>query len=316
MFFVNLLDPRYKGGETAAESIYTRKGKRYKGLPLVLDPDFNYSKGFEPNVAVYADNAGLHVGHKYYVDDNNISMRNNLFNVNECSSQPIFPCSKKDTPVLWKDVVETPDNPLILILCKSISLKNGAKTCLRYININEDACLVLLVSGFCSFEDYEGCQLPMSRCLTEDFSRMKSEMISPSRLLNMTNVVHTNGYDFCMDMLMSVYALYQKDTVSFKLDPDESFVFDPNADARVEELTNIIEKKRAAKEAEEAQKAAKAEETRKTLEAERKERKERERLLAEAQKAAPRKYREEISGEGSDKRNISAADFLSLLQGL
>lgn len=322
MFFVNLLDPRYKGEETAAESIYTRKGKRRNGLPLILDEGFDYSSAYEPDVVVYADDKGLHVGYQEYDADNN-PIHDNLFSVASSSEEPIFPVGKKDTKVLWKDVVETQDNPLILILCKSIGLKNGAKTCLKYININENACLVLLVSGYCIFEDYEGAYLPMNRCLEEDFSRMKSEMISPKRLLGMTNVEHQNGYDFCMDMLMTVYALYQKDTLSVKLLRSESAIFDPNADARVKALSDIIEKKREAQEAEKARKAAEAEENRKIREAEEKERKERERLLAEARKAvktsgtrAPRKPRAETSGEGADKRNMSAADFLSLLQNM
>lgn len=323
MYFVNLLDPRYKGEETAVEGIYTRKGKRRNGLPLILDPGFDFSEGFESDIAVYADNTGLHVGYQEYDADNN-PIHENLFSANSDSTEPIFPCAKKDTPVLWKDVVETPSNPLILVLCKSIGLKNGAKTCLKYININENVCLAMLVSGFCIFEDYEGSYLPMSRCLDEDFSRMKSEMISPSRLLNMTNVVHSNGYDFCMDMLMTVFALYSKDTLSFKLNRKESVIFDPNTDARVKERTDLLEKQQEAKEAEKARKAAEAEENRKILEEERQEREERERMLAEARKAAkknsstraPRKPRAESSGEGADKRNLGAVDFLSLLQNM
>lgn len=68
----------------------------------------------------------------------------------------------------YKMIKDTPENPLIIVLCKEISLYEGIETDLRWVNLGGDVIMAMLVSGACDFDG-----TPMQRCNTQDLSNRK-----------------------------------------------------------------------------------------------------------------------------------------------
>lgn len=329
MYFVNLLDPRYKGNETGVENVFRRRINRVLGQPLHLDDSFTYEMGVESDVVVKSVNGELVVTHN---DGSATGVNGNLFALNGDPKKLVVPAGKNDVPLTWADVQETEENPLILVLCKALHFKNGVKSCIKYININDNAILALLVSGACGFEDFEGDVTLMQRCFSTDVSRMKSERADAKRMQTLVSVVDANSYDYSADMLMTVNASYVKDMLTVKLCKDESIIFDPASAGRAEAAAKKVAEKKAAAEAEAAKRAEEAALARKANEEAAAERAERQRAMAEAKQAVEKANRRpaakkpskkagiedgcQVTGNNADGRNTGAANFLSLLQNM
>ncbi len=63
----------------------------------------------------------------------------------------------------YKDIQETAENPLIVVLAKSIKLYAGVTTYIKYITM-DDCILAMLVFGACEFTFPDGTSVPMQRC--------------------------------------------------------------------------------------------------------------------------------------------------------
>jgi len=69
----------------------------------------------------------------------------------------------KTKHLTFKEIKDTDENPLIIVLCKEISLYDSIPTGLKYIYIGEDYMLACLIYGACDFDG-----ITMQRCNVTD----------------------------------------------------------------------------------------------------------------------------------------------------
>lgn len=298
-----------------------------RGVPLrVPEGSRNDMFSTESNIAVRYEN-GLVTVRKS--DGVHGSLKDNLFAMTGSPDEEVMPFykRKKEEPLFWSEVQDTPENPAIVVLCKAVHLVNDVKTYMKVLNVSKDTALVLLVAGAAGFETGDGEILTMTRCLPDNIavSMRKTKRISPEYMNSMMSLIDSNGYRYNLDMVVSVYAYYGSDMVNIKTLRESCVLFDPEAEVRAKAVADRLAAKKAREEELQRQKEEADEKARKHQE-EVDRKKAEELALAEAAEranrvAAVKKPRssgkhtapKEISGTTSNGRNSGAELFLSML---
>lgn len=317
MIFCNLV------GDEMPRVVERRIGKNM-GLPISFEEIID-SEGWNgvsaSDVCVVCDGEKLAVRYSKNVG-NPDELANNLFALVGNPDEDMLPFHKRknEEQILLRDARETDENPLILVLCKSIHIPEKTKANVKFINISSDLVLAMLIVGECVFEDESGEKIPMARCVSSQTSSTNRRKMDATELYKLMNTKDANGYSYNMDMLYTAYMYYGQDMTCVRPFKDKCVVFDPAAEKRAKACADAVEAKKR-KQEEEAKR--RKEETAKQVEAERKQREEREairRMKEEAAKAvkdrearAKKESAREIKTPAGVARNAGAAAFLSML---
>lgn len=234
---------------------------------------------------------------------------------------------------IWADVQDTPENPAIIVICKSLHMVNGIKSYVKLLNVNEDYIVAMLVYGAIGFEDNDLQVMFMSRSLPAGVSveRRDSKRINAEKLNDFLLLKDSNGYKYNMDMTISAILESASDSTSVRALKSECLIFDPQSEVRAKAVADAVAEKARKEEELKAQKAAKAEAER--LEQERiiAEKREIEKIKEEARRAAAKSQAKEkaaatraakkaeqeesseIKTEVGSSRNAGAEFFLAML---
>lgn len=103
----------------------------------------------------------------------------------------------------YRDVMDTEENPVIVVLCKQVEVFRGTSVGLKFMYINEDYIMAALVYGSCRFDGVE-----LQRCDSSDMSsKVVGKVINGK---NLHEVVSWNskeqGIDYNMITDMVAYA--------------------------------------------------------------------------------------------------------------
>ena len=105
--------------------------------------------------------------------------------------------TKVNSNLTFAQVKETEDNPLIIVLCKSIEVFDGVLANIQYMYIGEDAILACLIYGVCVFDG-----VPMSRCNTQDTQGKVSRVYKGKDILSFHDFKDKqSGYNYVWDVV-------------------------------------------------------------------------------------------------------------------
>lgn len=117
------------------------------------------------------------------------------------SDEPYLPALK--TELTCKDVMETEENPLIIVLCDYIEVYDKVPANIKFIHLDDgrdDKILAMLVYGACGFNG-----VPMQRCNNADIEGKKSKVLRSKDIKGITNSKDKeSGYDFLMDAVIQL----------------------------------------------------------------------------------------------------------------
>lgn len=259
------------------------------------------------------------VGHVRLVDNKIIVddvAEGDLFlkGIQDDSNSPFL--EKYKTGLLCKEVLDTDENPMIVVLAKSIKFYVGVKTFVKFINIADDAVMACLVYGACEFTFDDGVSVALQRCNTADLDGRKVKEFSAKDLREHCSVVDKeSGYNLEWDCVNAMIVnITSEFSGSYKTVKEQVDIFktDDLEKARV----RAVEKKRIAEE--EAKRQAEqrkqfmAELEKKQREQEEKEAKEK--ADREAKKAA--KLSTKKKADGFETVNLSGEAFLKIISNL
>ena len=329
MIFCNLIGNGLENG-------FARKVNKLSGVPVKfnVDSDALTYGGETAGVRVFFENGSV------VVSDAPVGGGDgwNAFAMAGASDSFVFPEEVqgrrvKQNPLLWADVQETDENPVILVACKAIHLVNNISSYLKVLQVSDKVILAMLVSGAVGYETEEGEILYLSRCLEEgvSISNRATRKLTPATLDSMLMLEDNHGYKYNMDMVVSFCAYLQGTSVGIRPMKKDCVVIDPQAAERAAAVKKRAEDRKKAEEerkrAEEEEQKKRNEEQDAYLAAQRKalrqaEEAERARKKAEAKEKAAatraakaeanRQAREIKTPEGS-ARNAGAEFFLAML---
>lgn len=220
------------------------------------------------------------------------------------------------TGLLCKEVLDTENNPMIVVLAKSIKFYVGVKTFVKFINVAEDMVLACLVYGACEFTFDDGTSVALQRCNTVDLDGKKVKEFSAKDLREHCHVTDKeSGYNLEWDCVCPLIVNITSDfSGNYKTVKEQINVF--STEQLEKARVKAAEKRRIAEE-----EAKRQEEIRKQRMAEF-EKRQREKAEAEAraeeEKAAKRnaRRRSKKATEEVEEVNVSAATFLDIIANL
>ena len=238
----------------------------------------------------------------------------NLFTLRGNPSEVVTP-KKGLANLTYMQVMETEDNPLIVVLCRKIRFYHTIKTFVKTINMGDDLILAMLVYGAADFS-MDDEWVPMQRCNTQSLEGKETTEYSAKDLQRWVVAKTPGGYDKTYDIVNAFVVDNKKDLIQFKMIKGECTPIYSERIADVEKAEEEAEKQRMAQKAAEAEaKKKRHEEWLKERELRRKaeaaEEAERKRAKAAGRKTAGK----EIKTPAGEKRNAGAAAFLAFVRG-
>lgn len=219
------------------------------------------------------------------------------------------------TGLTCKDIVETEENPLIIVLCDYIEVFDKVPADIKFIHLDEDKVLAMLVHGVCSFNG-----VPMFRCCNTDIDNKSSKRLRSADLKNITNSVDKeSGYNYLMDAVFQLYIKFTDSSsgpcIGGKLCLSGTENFNTKRMEHYRERMQVIERKREAKrlqeEVEKKLRRERMEEEKRLMEEERKKAEE-EAHKAELEKAL-KKANAKPKKQQETEVNVGAKEFLAAL---
>lgn len=309
-------------------SVFERSLNGRKGIPLRIDtPEALEPYGIANNVWIQSTGTEVVIRHADEAGNGAI-VENNLFAMTGNRDEEVMPFYKRkdEAPILWADVQDTPENPAIIVMCKSLYLVSGVKTYIKVLQVNKDCIVAMLVAGAIGFEDDQQQIITMSRNLPEGMSLngRRDKRLSPKDLDGMMLLQDSNGYCYNMDTAISAYVHATTDMTTVRVMRDACPVIDPQASVRAQALADAKAEKARKEEERKAKEREEAEEARKRQAAEAARRKEVARIQEEARReaakakaaatrAAKKAERTEIQTPEGSSRNAGAEFFLAML---
>ena len=294
MYFSNLLDARGVGE-------FQRKNK-YGVIPFIGSVEERSAVG---HVRV--------VDSKITVDEN---PEGDLFTkgIQENSDAPFLEGYKSG--LLCKEVLDTEENPMIVVLAKSIKFYVGVKTFVKFINISDDAVMACLVYGACEFTFDDGTSVALQRCNTTDLDGKKVKEFSAKDLREHCSVVDKESdYDLTWDCVNAVIVnLTSEFSGSYRTVKEQVNIFTTAGLERAR--VRAAEKKRLAEE------EARRKEEERRLQMLEMEKRQKEREEAEAKEKAEREAKKQAKRSSKKKAdeyeavNMSGAAFLDFISNL
>lgn len=260
MYFSNLLNSPY---ENARDS--------KKGSMSFKVGSFDNRVVGDAHVVVEDGNLTVRTGNEFA--DKDLFLHG--FNVEDMSSKVMGVKSKSS--LTYNDIRDTQDNPLIVVLARSIKFYAGVTTYIKYITMGSDV-LAMLVFGACEFTFADGSSVPMQRCNTSNLEERRTFEYSGTDLLELSIIQDEESwYRMNDDMVNAVIVSYTSskgtafDCVRYKTFKHHTKVFNT---VRLEAAREKVRIKKAKIEVE---KARKQEEQRLAMLKAKKEKEERER---------------------------------------
>lgn len=198
----------------------------------------------------------------------------------------------------FKAIDDTEENPLIIVLCKSIKFYDGVPVNIKYIDLNGEAVLACLIYGACEFDG-----VSMQRCNTQYIDGRKSHEYSSADVSSFLSTLFKDrecGYSYSQDIVGQVETLI-KESKSIGSTIKHRMIKEATYFTTEENLTRRQEKERERKEKIELERIRKIEE--------RKARK-------EAEKARIAEEERKKKDEAFESASVGAAQFLAMIQGM
>ena len=228
--------------------------------------------------------------------------------------------SNQKTELKCKDLIETEENPLIIVLCDYIEVFDKVPANLKFIHLGDedDKVLAMLIHGACSFNG-----IPMQRCYSVDVEGKKSKILRNSDLKGITHSKDKeSGYNFIDDAVIQIEIKYTHSSsgacLGGRMYASGNENFNPEKLEHYREHMKVIEEKRKRKKAqEELEKQLsriKAEEYRQQEEAKRKA--EEEKRKADLEKALAKKEGKKNATKKAEQEkevSVGAKGFLAAL---
>lgn len=190
MYFSNLFNSVYKSD----------RGGRKGTIPF----ECSISEKVSPDTHVVLEDNKICLKH-------DISDKNNdlfLFGLNPEDMNTKVLGEKSRLSLTYNDIKDTDENPLIVVLAKSIKFYAGVSTYIKYINIGKDV-LAMLVFGACEFTFPDGTSVAMQRCNSSYLEeRIKFEYTGED--LSKTSILEDkeSGYRYNNEAVNSVIVSY------------------------------------------------------------------------------------------------------------
>lgn len=223
----------------------------------------------------------------------------------------------------YGQVKDTPDNPLVVVKTDGIKFYDGISTYLKVLLVDGENVVVMLVYGACEFKLGDEF-IPLERCCEGSAYKQVSKEYSAKDLMNLVNLKTEMGTDLKFDSVCPLLVSLNRGNFSVKVLKDSVVPFNrENIEAYEENIrTKREEKIKALKAKSVAEEKAKEERLKgieETLNAEReqkrlKELKEEEEKLRE--KEAKKQLRKATKKPKEKTANLSAADFLNIVNNL
>lgn len=296
MFFSNLVGEKFEGIH------YRNNGKSF---PLVvMDTDQEAKVQLVGNeLKVSSDDIGDEIFKLKSLDDVAYSAR--------MASMEKF---------TFEEVCDSDENPLIVVATDGIRFYNEVNTLVKFVFVNSEVMLAMLVYGACEFRLSDGRYVPLQRCNTDDLDRKGVYgSYGIAELRNNVWCKTKGGWDKTYEMVCPVCVTTWRNkgsvSVVFNTMKDSAFVFNGEAIKKREEYEAFreeeerIRKEKADKEAKERRKAAEERAAQR-----KKEEEEANRKAKEAKSASPKRK----SSESTDtsKRSSGAEAFLAMINGI
>lgn len=220
------------------------------------------------------------------------------------------------------DVADTEENPLIVVLAKSIKFYVGVKTFIKFLNISNDAVMVCLVYGACEFTFDDGTSVALQRCNLADLENKKVKEFSAKDLREHCAVMAGEGKDYniewdCVNALL--VNLTSEYSGSFRAVREECNIFSTAGIEKANERYQEKLKQKAEEQRirEERKKQFKLEQEAKEKAARLKEEEELKEKKAKRAASAKKKIEESqtVSG-GQDASNTKGRAFLDIVASL
>ena len=106
------------------------------------------------------------------------------------------------TKLTFKDIEDTEENPIILVLCNRIGLYKGVPAGLKFLYLGEDGVLAALIYGSCVFDG-----VPLQRCDTRDLGSVRvCKTIKGEDVKSLyTFLDKESGYNYLYDVVFQVH---------------------------------------------------------------------------------------------------------------
>lgn len=228
-----------------------------------------------------------------------------------------------EVSLTYGQVKDTPDNPLVVVKTDGIKFYDGISTYLKVLLVDGENVVVMLVYGACEFKLGDEF-IPLERCCEGSAYKQVSKEYSAKDLMNLVNLKTEMGTDLKFDSVCPLLVSLNRGNFSVKVLKDSVVPFNrENIEAYEENIrTKREEKLKALKAKSVAEEKAKEERLKgieETLNAEReqkrlKELKEEEEKLRE--KEAKKQLRKATKKPKEKTANLSAADFLNIVNNL
>lgn len=174
-----------------------------------------------------------------------------------------------------KEVTETEENPLILVLCDYIEVYDKVPANIKFIHLGDEKILAMLIYGACGFNG-----IPMQRCNETELANKKAKKLTSKDIKGITRSIDTESdYNYINDAVIQLEIKYSDASagacVSGKICHEGTEVFNMEKILHHREHVKVIEEKRKQRKlAEEARKEQEALERAQKQEAEQKAKKE------------------------------------------
>ena len=205
-------------------------------------------------------------------------------------------------------VKDTPENPLIVVLCKEIGVFEGIEADIRYINLSDDTILAMLVSGACTFDGN-----PMQRCNTMSFENRTIYNYSAEKLRDLSDNLFTeknSNYVYSKDIICSVLLNHESDvSFSVKRVGEPYFIDKSGYDKAVADFKVLQEQKEREEQQRKIEKALREERVKADMAAKQ----------AEEKAKKEKKVKDALSKASvkkEEKSNLGASDFLAAVRAM
>lgn len=190
---------------------------------------------------------------------------------------------KAKTALTYNDIKDTDENPLIVVLAKTIKLYAGVTTYIKYITMEDGYVLAMLVYGACEFTFSDGTSVAMQRCNTSYLDERTKIEYTGKSICELSELEdEESGYKLNNDIVNAVIVSFSSNNgkafngVRYKTLKRHTKMFNPS---RLEAAKKKAEEKRMKEEQRkqellEARKQAEIEAKRKALEKQQKEKEE------------------------------------------
>lgn len=190
---------------------------------------------------------------------------------------------KSKLSLTFNDIKDTEDNPLIVVLAKSIKFYAGVSTYVKYITMEDGYVLAMLVFGACEFTFGDGTSVAMQRCNSSILEDRTTYEYNGKTICELSDIEDSeSGYKLNNDIVNAVIVSFSSNNgksyngVRYKTlkSHTKMFNFTRLAEAKRKAAAKREKEEQRKQEMLEARKKAEIEARRKAMEKEKEEKKE------------------------------------------